>query len=415
MLSLFKYAVCFFIIYIQYPCFVIASGNSNFEYTKSSGLTKEYLQNLLNLLQRKLAPSDLKKVIISYNLKSFKLNKKNKLYTNISNNAKLISTLNKIILNQDDLFLLKDKRNRPYNIFLIDNCNFDEVQGTAKEDYIIVVGDFKKDINDYIRVVSHELIHRYIGHTIKQDHKNDLKNKWFFEGFTEFYAVTTLFNTKVIDKIEYLKAINVILEEYFNSLVLDINFEKIDTKCLMDPNIRILNYHKGFILAMVIDEKLKQVSYGKYCLQNVIKEIIHKVASEDARFDIKLFTNYLRHYLPEPFTEKVADSINNSKILQGLLPITMLNKSLASKYTNKYRICFNVAKSIELKRIQGVKVGNDCHNMGLRNGQELKCCSIDYGTGKIRLKVFEQNNKNKILKTINFNAIKIKNAIPVYN
>lgn len=78
-------------------------------------------------------------------------------------------------------------------------------------------------------MISHELIHRYIGHIIEQDNdkKNEIKYKWFFEGFTEFYGVKTLLDTKLINKDEYLEIINTILKKYFNSLVLDINFEKV--------------------------------------------------------------------------------------------------------------------------------------------------------------------------------------------
>ncbi|WP_353281602.1 hypothetical protein [Wolbachia endosymbiont (group B) of Horisme vitalbata] len=125
---------------------------------------------------------------------------------------------------------------------LVDNPNLSRTTGAAGKDYVIIEGSLKKNIKDYTRVISHELIHRYIGHIIEQDSdkKNEIKYKWFFEGFTEFYGVKTLLDTKLIDKDEYLKIINISLKEYFNSLIPNIDFEKINQKHLLDQSISML-------------------------------------------------------------------------------------------------------------------------------------------------------------------------------
>ncbi|MFL3876538.1 hypothetical protein [Wolbachia endosymbiont of Trichogramma kaykai] len=80
----------------------------------------------------------------------------------------------------------------------------------------------------------------------------------------------TLLDTKLIDKDEYLKIINITLIEYFNSLIPDIDFEKINQKHLLDQNISMLSYNRGFTLAMIIDEKLNEVSNGRYNLLTIV-------------------------------------------------------------------------------------------------------------------------------------------------
>ncbi|UIP92457.1 peptidase M61 [Wolbachia endosymbiont of Anopheles demeilloni] len=271
----------------------------------------------------------------------------------------------------------------------------------------------KKNIKDYTRVISHELIHRYIGHIIEQDNdkKNEIKYKWFFEGFTEFYGLKTLLDTKLIDKDEYLKIINITLKEYFNSLIPNIDFEKINQKHLLDQNISMLSYNRGFILAMIIDEKLNEVSNGRYNLLTIVNSIISEITSKQVNFNVDLFANHLKYYLPESFIKDIIASIRDSSILLSLLPSRLLNKNLTFQDTDKYSdICFNLTKSLELQKIRGVKLGSDCHNMGLKNGQELKCYSIDFNSGNIKLKVLE----NKIPKVIYLKANKITSSTPIY-
>lgn len=397
--SLLNYIICFFLIYIQYMHSAIALDNSS-----------SHLKNLPDFLPFRKPFDNIEKIIRTDNFRSFDLDKRNKLYTNAHNSISLVNIINKIILAQDNLFILESK---PYNIVLVDNPNLSRTTGAAGKDYVIIEGSLKKNIKDYTRVISHELIHRYIGHIIEQDNdkKNEIKYKWFFEGFTEFYGVKTLLDTKLIDKDEYLKIINITLKEYFNSLIPNIDFEKINQKHLLDQNISMLSYNRGFILAMIIDEKLNEVSNGRYNLLTTVNSIISEITSKQVNFNVDLFASHLKHYLPESFIKDIVASIRDSSILLSLLPSRLLNKNLTFQDTDKYSdICFNLTRSLELQKIRGVKLGSDCHNMGLKNGQELKCYSIDFNSGNIKLKVLE----NKIPKVIHLKANKITSSTPIY-
>lgn len=395
--NLLSYIICFFLTWIQctYP-------------TTALGDSATHLKNLPNFLPIRTPYDNIEEIIKTYNFRSFDLDKPNKLYTNIYNTIDFINTINKVILFQDNLFIIKSN---PYNIILVDNPNLSETTGVAEKGYIVIEGNFKENIKDYTRVISHELIHRYIGRVIEQDQESEVKHKWFFEGFTEFLGVKTLLDIKFINQDEYLEIVNTTLTRYFNSPIYDINFEKISEKHLLDQNISILSYDKGFILAMIIDEKVNQTSNRKYGLQDIINRIIDEITLKQTHFNVDLFINCLIHYLPKSLAEKFVDSINNSSVLLTLLPSRLLNKSLTFQDIDKYGdICFNLTRSLELQRIYEVESGSDCYNMELRDGQELKCYSIDFNSGNIKLKVLE----NKIQKIVHLKANKVTNSIPVY-
>jgi predicted metalloprotease with PDZ domain len=223
--------------------------------------------------------------------------------------------------------------------------------------------------------------------------------------------VKTLLDTEFINKDEYLEIINVTLEEYFNSLTSDINFEKINKKHLLDQNISMLSYNKGFILAMIIYEKLNKVSNGEYNLLNIINKIINETTSKQVNFNVDLFASYLRYQLPESFIKNITASIRDSSILLALLPSKLINKDLTFQGADKYGdICFNLTRSLELQRVYGVKLDSDCYDAGLRDSQELKCYGIDLNSSGIKLKALE----NKIPRVINLKANKITSSIPVY-
>jgi predicted metalloprotease with PDZ domain len=387
----------FFLICIFCACNLVASDNHSHD-TPSIFL----LENL---------PDRIKKIIETHNFKSFELDKQNKLYTNASESINFVSIVNKIILAQDNLFTSKSKT---YDIVLIDNQNLDNTQGVTTKDYVIVEGNFKKNPQDYNRVISHELAHRYIGQAIKQntDKKIEIKYKWFFEGFTEFYGVKTLLDAKFIDISEYLTIANIILKEYFHSPINEINFERIDNKSLLDKSIMMLSYNKGFILALIINEKLCEVSNGEYNLLNIINEMINEANSKHVDFNIDLFLSYLRCYLPESFIEKVIISINNPNMLLNLLPNKFLSKDLIFQDIDQYSdICFDLTQSLETRKIHGVKLNSHCYNEGLRNGQKLKCFSMYFNSGDIKLKVLKDKMPEIVLLKANKTIIKV----PIYH
>ncbi|GFR26338.1 hypothetical protein TNCT_702221 [Trichonephila clavata] len=373
-----------------------------------------YSQSLPSFLPIKEPFDNIEKIIETYNFKSFDLDKENKLYTNIDIDSNLVDTVNKIILAQDDLFVLKSN---PYDILLIDNPNMNSVDGVAEKDYVIVEGDFKKDPKNYTIVISHELMHRYIGHIIEQDNdkKIEIMYKWFFEGFTEFYGAKALIDAKLINTDEYLKIVNITLQKYFNSPINKISFEKMDEKHLLSNNINMITYYqKGFILAMIIDEKLRE---RKYNLLNIVNKIISETTLKQVDFNTDLFTSYLREHLPESFIKKFVSSINNPSTLLTLLPHRLLNKNLTFQDTESHSdICFDLTKSLELRKIHEVKLNSDCYNRGLRDGQALKCYSMYFYNGSIKngdieLKVLE----NEIPRIVHIKAGKTIKRIPVYN
>jgi predicted metalloprotease with PDZ domain len=339
-------------------------------------------------------------------LKAIDLVAHNKLYTNMNSVIKLQKDLDNIILIQNYLF---DFISAPYDIFLIHNDGKSKIEGVATKNYILIEGNLKADYQESIRIVSHELAHRYIGHILKQSDDTEVKYKWFFEGFTEFYGVKTLLEANIISEEQYIKIVNNTLADYFNSLVIDIDFNKITKNHLVDSSIRMLSYNKGFVVALVTNHVLRKHSNDKYCLDNLMRQMI--IGANEKNFDLTLYARILKNYLPQNLVDSILLSAHDPNLLKSILPERIKNKSLKVMPVASYAMCFNLTKSLESQLIYDVHSNSECYAQGLRAGQQLNCYSIDYGTGNVRLKVTE-NQEQKI---IEFNLKKIKRFIPVFN
>lgn len=356
-----------------------------------------------SLLSLKKPLNNINEIISSYKLKHFELIRGNKLYTNVPDSINLINVVNKIIWMQGNLFKLK---NKPYNIILVDNPKASTAEGVAKASCIIVEGNLKEHPKDYARVISHELIHRYIGHILEPPQENEAAYKWFFEGFTEFFGVQTLLGIQLINENEYLKLVNARLEEWVNHLAINIGLER------LGRTSQTIKYNKGFMLALILDEKLRQVSHREVSLQTIVNKVISEVSVKATHFDINLLINCLERHLPKPFVQKILIVIRDSSQLISLLPRKLLNKNLGFQFVDRYNtVCFNVLKSIESRKIQGVQPKSDCYIKGLRNHQELKCYSIYFNSGEVKVKVLDENKREK---TIYLRANKTLRSVPMY-
>jgi predicted metalloprotease with PDZ domain len=333
----------------------------------------------------------------------------NKIYSDVNLDLSFKEKIEKIIQTQDKFF---NKKAKPYNIFLINSSN-SQFKGTTKSAHIIVAGDFNTDNNESIRVIAHELVHRYIGNIILQNKDHELEYKWFFEGFTEYLAVQSLLYSKFINDLEYLKIINDTLEKYFNSPLNNIRFDKIQQQHIKDKQISVLSYYKGFIIAFILDEKIKEKSDHTCSIKCFLNELILTTASNNYVFETSIFQEILKHYLSKDYIEQILSSINNPKILENLLPKKIFNdQHLVKKYIDQYQTCFDLSKTLESRFIHGVDDNSDCYQKGLRNGQILRCYSINYNSGLIYLGTScTKNNKE----TIKIEAIKKSHLIPSYN
>ena len=85
------------------------------------------------------------------------------------------------------------------------------------------------------------------------------------------------------------------------------SFEKIGKKHLLDQNISMLSYNKGFILAMIIDEKLNEISNGEYNLLNVINRIINEATSKQVNVPLRGLKKSLALRRRKSYNSRVCD------------------------------------------------------------------------------------------------------------
>ena len=331
------------------------------------------------------------------NLSHYKYSKNilgNKLYCNISINKDLIDHITKLIKVQNSLFNIKS---RPYIIVFHHEQN-SSLSGIVSKGKIVIKGDFNKDYANLLRVVAHELAHRYIGNMIFQKSDNNLVDKWFFEGFTEFIAINSVFYSGIINFDKYVEIINQIITEFSKSPVKNINYSKLYMKNLLDYNVAILNYNKGFLIALIIDEIIKSDNNNKKSLTNLLQKVIINSARKKYIFDNDLYHNVLKNFLSQKSFEKVYKLNKKDYLINKLLPKTLHKYFLSSKTSYVYNFGFDFNQSLESMHITGVDENFSSYYNGLRNGQMMKCYSFDYLNGLAIIRVIDNQHKLRKIK-----------------
>lgn len=172
---------------------------------------------------------------------------------------------------------------------------------------------------------NHELMHKWIGGVIQN--KDEEKQYWFSEGFTDYYAYKMVLNKGNISLSDYINKINTeVLQPHYTSPINSIpNREITWEKFWSDYNYQKLPYRRGFIYAFYLDHQIRIKSNGKSSLDDLMKDILETTLKTDKPFDHSIFQSILVRYMGEnSMVEFVAyiengDSINLSgKLLPGL-------------------------------------------------------------------------------------------------
>jgi predicted metalloprotease with PDZ domain len=150
------------------------------------------------------------------------------------------------------------------------------------------------DLIRYIYV--HELMHRWIG--IKIENKEEEKQYWFSEGFTDYFTLKNMVRYGLTGIDEWLSAFNeeFIAPHYASPLRAmpndSLNYERFWSG---DKGWEKLPYRRGAIYAFYLNESLLKKSKGRYNLDAFMRELLVLMEQNPGqKLDNTLFKTLLR-------------------------------------------------------------------------------------------------------------------------
>jgi predicted metalloprotease with PDZ domain len=194
--------------------------------------------------------------------------------------------------------------------------------GTGRGDAFAFFATDNGDEATINRLLAHEHMHTWIPRRIgRMPEKDEARDYWLSEGFTDFYADRLLVRDGFWSVEDFAASLNETLAAYHSSPVKNEPNSRIVADFWNNPSVGGLAYQRGFLLAFLWDQRLREASHGASDLDDVMLAMKARFAalqSEDALpYAVDNFAVAMRAAHVDPAAE-VARFVENGELI--LLP-----------------------------------------------------------------------------------------------
>lgn len=250
------------------------------------------------------------------------------------------------------------------------------------------------DIEQMVYLFNHELMHNWIGHTIKND--NEEEQYWFSEGFTEYYTFKNIAKNGIngLSGEFYIQEINRTIRDLYSSPVMEapnseINYDNFWT----NQDYSKLPYWRGAVFAFYLDQKMQQNSEGTQSLDDVMHQIYTDVTTKDEKLTHDYFVKVMQGFWSDDFESFFQEHIEAGKNvdLYGLFDDLGLTYD---PLNDIYELGFEFTDN--RKGIKSVTEGSAAWEAGVREGDEVFSRSIWQGSIDHQVELGILRNDEKI-------------------
>ncbi len=181
--------------------------------------------------------------------------------------------------------------------------------------------------NEMKQLISHELMHMWIGKKIKVGQvSGGYDGKWFTEGFTDFYGRIMAYRAGLFDEATYFKTLNTSLEKYYTSnerfITLKNLVKRIYRKNYSNRELENIPYQQGEIMAADLNMRIQQQSNDAYSLDDVIKDLLKEAdeAGGSRVFSVEEMEKTFDRYAPGAFGSDFEKIDQGGELIPPKLP-----------------------------------------------------------------------------------------------
>lgn len=189
------------------------------------------------------------------------------------------------------------------------------------------------------QLISHELMHQWIGKQVKMGQKpGHIDGKWLTEGWTDYYGRILAYRAGVISEQEYFQTLNKVLSDYQSSkergVSLNSLVQRMYKRGYSTRQLEQVPYQQGEIMALRLNQKIKQDSNFKYSLDDVMRDLLSeaKRASASKNFSVQEISAVVDNYIPGVFATEFEKISYGS---QPLLPPVLAGCSNPAEYAGR--------------------------------------------------------------------------------
>lgn len=260
-------------------------------------------------------------------------------------------------------------------------------------------------------VLAHEMMHQWIGHELKTSEDPEALGYWFTEGFTDYFSLHVLYQRRLITLENYVAMLNGFLRNYWLNPKRNIDNVSIAHGFWHDRNIERVPYQRGFLIAMLVDQRMRLVSDGR--LRDMIQKMLEHsdgTTSHTAASNRSLLFN-LQNRVGKDMGKHIRAVVQRGQTVDLSLDMLSPCLSLYKEAMGDFDPGFDLDRSEEDKRITGLKVASGAYRAGLRNGQDLAGWNIS-GNARVKSNVSVYTDKRGTTKTYEFLPVTQTTLVP---
>ncbi|WP_299272014.1 M1 family aminopeptidase [uncultured Psychroserpens sp.] len=221
-----------------------------------------------------------------------------------------------------------------------------------------------------VYLFNHELQHNWTGHIIKND--NEEEQYWFSEGFTDYYTIKNIAKGNIfnLDESYFINEFNNFIKSLYTSPVKDVPNSEMTYENFWSgkEGMQKLPYRRGAILAFYLDQKIKQDSNGKYCLDNVLLDFKNDALENKQKITHAYFIQTVNNYVNDDFKPFFDTHIENGQLYN----LEHIFKNFGFEYTPTSEVFdLGFIFSEDKKSIVSIDENSAAYKVGLRAGDRI--------------------------------------------
>lgn len=297
---------------------------------------------------------------------------------------------------------------KEFFLFLERSINNNSLGGNKQNNYqLMFLAKNFNNLQDIINLTAHERLHKWFGGIIKSN-SSDYSDQWFIEGFTDYYTYYLNYLSGIITSEDYIKSYNLCLQEYFSLPTQNATNNFISQYFWNGEWFERIPYLRGRIFAAELDYKVREKSFNKLSLDDVIRHIIDTSIKNKTKFTDKLFLQAFKDVVDLDVSKKF-----NSMIMFGINTIEannlIVDAVLRYNKSNIKDYGFDFTKSFVEQRVISINKSSSLYHAGVREGDGLHGLYYDSDTTSLDI------SQSGIHKTISYSPDTVEVGIPFYD
>lgn len=263
-----------------------------------------------------------------------------------------------------------------------------------------------------LQLLSHEYFHTWNGGKLDSSSEEGT-GYWFSEGFTNFYTRRMLKRAGLFTDEEVLQSLNEAVAGYMSNPERNAPAARVKEAFWSDPNVGMLPYQRGDMVALALDEHLRAKSGGARSLDDFMRDLVARAGRGEA-FSVEWALRAVEREAGAEFAGVVRAAVVEGADVP--LPETLSDPAarLTRVQQRNFEPGFDLEAAQREKVIRGVREGGPAWRAGLRDGQTLRGMNVNSGGPGSPPSAEVTIDENGRARAIRFEPLSEPRSVPVY-